>query len=86
MTERTTVRLPGDLLGAAKRKAAAEGRTLTALIEEGLRRVIAEPASRAPARRTIPRISTARGRQVARDLTELADLEDVRYAHGVREP
>lgn len=37
---RTTVRLPEDLMERAKRKAAAEGRTLTALIEEGLRIVV----------------------------------------------
>jgi hypothetical protein len=37
---RTTVRLPADLLERAKRKAAAEGKTLTALIEDGLRLVI----------------------------------------------
>ena len=40
MTERTTVRLPQDLLIRAKRKAAAEGRTLTSLIEDGLRLVV----------------------------------------------
>ena len=37
MNERITVRLPADLLKRAKRKAVAEGRTLRALIEEGLR-------------------------------------------------
>ena len=42
MNERTTVRLPAELLKRAKRKAAAEGRTLTALIEEGLRQVVGE--------------------------------------------
>ena len=35
MIERTTVRLPKDLLDHARRKAAAEGRTLTSLIEDG---------------------------------------------------
>ena len=35
MSKRTTVRLPEDLLKRAKRKAAAEGRTLTSLIEKG---------------------------------------------------
>ena len=42
MAERTTVRLPEDLIKRAKRKAAAEGSTLTALIEEGLRLVVFE--------------------------------------------
>jgi predicted DNA binding CopG/RHH family protein len=41
MAERTTVRLPEDLVARAKRKAAAEGRTLTSLIEDGLRLVTA---------------------------------------------
>ena len=40
MIERTTVRLPQDLLNRAKRKALAERRTLTSLIEEGLRLVV----------------------------------------------
>lgn len=49
MIERTTVRLPRDLLARAKRKAAADRRTVTSLIEEGLRLVIGE--KRKPARR-----------------------------------
>ena len=42
MAERTTVRLPEDLVRRAKEKAAAQGRPLTALIEERLRRVLRE--------------------------------------------
>jgi hypothetical protein len=42
MIERTTVRLPKELLNRAKRKAFAERRTLTSLIEEGLRLVVSE--------------------------------------------
>ena len=42
MTERTTVRLPEDLVRRAKKKALAEGRSLTALIEDGLRKVLDE--------------------------------------------
>ena len=42
MIERTTVRLPRDLLARAKRKAIAEKRTLTSLIEEGLRLVVSD--------------------------------------------
>jgi hypothetical protein len=45
MSERTTVRLPAELVLRAKRKAAAEGRSLTALVEEGLRRVVSERTS-----------------------------------------
>ena len=40
MTERTTVRLEPELLRAAKKKAAEDGRTLTSLVEEGLRNVL----------------------------------------------
>lgn len=60
MSERTTVRLPEDLLQRAKRKALAEGRSLTALIEEGLRLVVAEPRAEQAAR-SLPRISKAKG-------------------------
>lgn len=37
---RTTINLPESLLRAAKERAAAEGRTLTSLIAEGLRSVL----------------------------------------------
>lgn len=37
---RTTVNLPESLLRAAKERAAADGRTLTSLIAEGLRGVL----------------------------------------------
>ncbi len=61
MIERTTVRLPKDLLAQAKRKAAAEGSTLTALIESGLRLMVVEKPRHAGAARTLPRFSTATG-------------------------
>ena len=43
MSKRTTIRLPEELLNRARRKAAAEGRTLSSLIEDGLRSVVSEP-------------------------------------------
>jgi len=61
MHERTTVRLPEELLLRAKRHAAAHGRTLTGLIEEGLRIVLAEGSKSRPSRRVLPRISVATG-------------------------
>jgi hypothetical protein len=61
MPERTTVRLPADLLGRAKRKAAAEGRTLTSLIEDGLRLVVGGGRKAAQAKRIMPRVSKATG-------------------------
>lgn len=39
---RTTIRLDNELLTAAKRRAVDTGRTLTAVIEDALRRVLAE--------------------------------------------
>jgi hypothetical protein len=58
MIKRITVSLPHDLLAGAKRKAAAENRTLTSVIEEGLRLVLAEGRKR----RHYPlRLSTATG-------------------------
>lgn len=61
MDKRTTVRLPPDLLRRAKRKADAEGRTLTALIADGLRLVTAERRDGARPRRVMPRVSKAKG-------------------------
>ena len=48
---RTTVRLDDELLAEAKRYAARTGRTLTSLIDEGLREVLARGERRAPAKR-----------------------------------
>jgi hypothetical protein len=39
---RTTINLPDTLAAAAKARAAAEGRTFTSLVEEGLRSVLAD--------------------------------------------
>ena len=61
MIERTTVRLPRRALSRAKRKAAEQGRTLTSLIEDGLRRVIAEDRKKEKAPRVLPRVSSATG-------------------------
>jgi len=46
---RTTINLPDALVEAAKTKAAAEGRTFTSVVEEGLRATLALPAPRAEA-------------------------------------
>lgn len=63
MTQRTTVRLDPALLRSAKKKAAEEGRTLTSLIEEGLRKVVVAPPP--PAREAMKdftiRVSSATG-------------------------
>jgi hypothetical protein len=61
MIERTTVRLPAELLDRARRKAAAEGRTLTSLIEEGLRDKVDESARKPKRRRVSLPVSKATG-------------------------
>ena len=84
MTERTTVRLPDDLIRRAKRKAADEGRSLTALIEEGLRRVVNEraPSKHAPSD-PLP-VSTATGGVMPgidiSDSAALQEMDDIEYA------
>lgn len=82
MPERTTVRLPPDLLSRAKRKAAAQGRTLTSLIEDGLRLVVADTAKQRPGR-VMPRVSKARGGTMPgvdlNDLSSLQELDDQEY-------
>jgi len=48
---RTTVRLDDGLLEQARREAARRGETLTALVERGLRLVVARPERRSSRRR-----------------------------------
>ena len=88
MSERTTVRLPDDLIRRAKRKAADEGRTLTALIEEGLRRMVDDrmPAERVP--RVLPPVSTATGGLMPgidlNDSAALQEMDDLEYVERMK--
>jgi hypothetical protein len=88
MAERTTVRLPEDLLNSAKRKAAAEGRTLTSLIENGLRLIVAEHKKPRKGRRILPRISKASGGPMPGieliDLSMLQEIDDLDYIRRVK--
>jgi hypothetical protein len=88
MNERTTVRLPADLLNRAKRKAAAEGRTLTSLIEDGLRLVIAENRKAAKGKRLPPPVSTATGGPMPgidiTDFSALQEMEDLEYVERMK--
>jgi hypothetical protein len=88
MSERTTIRLPEDLLSRAKRKAAAQGRTLTSLIEEGLRLVLAEPRKVTKTKRVLPPISRATGGPMPgidiTNMTALQDMDDLEYVERMK--
>jgi hypothetical protein len=75
---RTTVRLDDALLAQAKREAARRKQTLTALIEQGLRLVLARPH---PARRrqriVLPVSSAAGGTLPGVDLQDSAALLEI---------
>ncbi len=62
MAERTTIRLPEELVRRAKIMAASEGRSFTALIEESLRRALddRQRSSREPPR-VLPPVSPVIG-------------------------
>jgi hypothetical protein len=85
MIERTTVRLPSELLNRARRQAAAEGTTLTALIEDGLRRVTGR---KSPARRILPPVSTATGGMrpefEGMSASQLEELDDLEYVERMK--
>jgi hypothetical protein len=66
---RTTVRLNDDLLAAAKQRAAAEHTTLTALIEDSLRRTLVSHPARGATRLMIRPFGDA-------ELLPGADLDD----------
>jgi hypothetical protein len=88
MTERTTVRLPEDLLDRARRKAAAEGRTLTSLIEDGLRAILSGNRKAVRSKRVLPRVSTARGGPAPgiefTSSSALQQLEDLDYVRRIK--
>lgn len=88
MNERTTVRLPVELLKRAKRKAAAEGRTLTALIEEGLWQVVGDKQQSSKQKRKPVRVSKATGGLMPGiDLTRMStiyEMEDLEYVERMK--
>jgi hypothetical protein len=82
MIVRTTVCLPADLLNRAKRRAAAKRHTLTSLIEEGLRSVLADSRKTVKRKRVLPRISKATGGLMpAIDLADLSALQEADDLH-----
>jgi len=92
MIQRTTVRLPASLMRRAKKRAAADGTTVTALMQDGLRRVLDERERGTEKARIMPRISEAgRGQPpVVVDLKALQEEEDIEYVarmnRGFRDP
>ncbi len=88
MIERTTVRLPEELMQRAKRKALRDGRSVTSLIEEGLRRVLEERASAPKSERIMPPVSTATGGLMPgidlNDSAALQEMDDLEYIQRLR--
>jgi ribbon-helix-helix CopG family protein len=87
-TKRITIRLPSDLKALAKRKAAAEGRTLTWLIEDALRARVGDGTKPAKRKRVLPRVSKATGGLLPGvDLTRFSDyqeMEDLEYVERMK--
>jgi hypothetical protein len=72
---RTTIRLRAALLKRAKRRAAAESRTLTSIVEEGVSLVLAAPTRKRRGRVPIPVSQASGGVQPGVDLNRSSDLE-----------
>jgi hypothetical protein len=84
MIVRTTVRLPEDLIRRAKRKAATDGKSLTELIEDGLR-IVVRDSSRKPGRRVPPPVSSASGGLMPGiDLNDSAALQEIEDLESAR--
>lgn len=73
---RTTVRLPDELMRAAKRRAQETGRSLTQLLEDSLRAELRQPAR---ARRVSEPLQTygGDGLRPGVDLSDSSALEDL---------
>jgi hypothetical protein len=74
---RTTVRLQENLLKRAKQRAAAEGRSLTSLIEEGLELALARRRTRTRRHVAIPVAKEKGGTFPGVQLDRSSELEDV---------
>jgi Ribbon-helix-helix protein, copG family len=80
---RTTIRLDDDLLRRAKRAAAERGTTLTALIEDALRRALAPGSVSGRTREPLP-VFRGDGLQPGVDLDDTAALLDVMDERNAR--
>jgi hypothetical protein len=76
------------LLARAKRKAAAEGRTLTALIQDGLRTVIEDRGKPAKRRRVVLPVSKAKGGPMPgidiSNSAALQEMDDLEYVERMK--
>jgi hypothetical protein len=80
---RTTVRLDDALLNQARHEAARRGETLTALIEEGLRRVLAQSRmSRRRQRVVLPSCRAGGGVLPGVDLNDTAAVLEIMEGRG----
>ena len=77
---RTTIRLPDDLLAEAKKAALESHRSLTALIEDALREVLARRAQKAATRPVTLTTCGGTGLQPGVDLNNSADLLELSTA------
>ncbi len=75
---RTTLNLDDDLARAAKQKAAAEGRTLTSLVEQALREIVHAEAVPGPRTSQLP-VFHGDGPAPGVDLSDPKALRDVMY-------
>lgn len=80
---RTTINLPDALAEAAKARAAAEGRTFTSLVEEGLRAVLAAQRTFDDPVPTLPAYGDPGGRFLV-DVSDRDALWEALDADGLR--
>jgi len=73
---RTTIRLRDDLLKRAKKLAAADRRTLTSVVEEGVALVLAGPGKERRVRIEVPVSRASGGVLPGVDLNRSTDLEE----------
>jgi hypothetical protein len=73
---RTTIRLRDDLLKRAKKRAAADRRTLTSVVEEGVALVLAGRGKGPRARVELPVSRASGGVLPGIDLNRSSDLEE----------
>jgi Arc/MetJ-type ribon-helix-helix transcriptional regulator len=86
--KRTTIRLPEDLLKRVRRKAVTEGRTLSALIEDGLRLLLSSTRAPGKTERILPHVSEATGGLLPgidiSNSAALQEMDDLEYVERMK--